>query len=280
MASATANMTDHDPYACDCPCHDDCKHARLREEAERERLEMEEFERRRRMQLMRMQQQLYDSKTPPKGLIMVRIPTAMLQRFINSICSRKSVLKVYGGKTFCYAKDFKSIGGSGWEDGFSLGMIKFDNFQMAKRWYESDTVCNQHDWLDSADIVTVPMRHGFRKGFDYCSMGTFLIKDPEVFYEDFINKVLPDYKAAGANVVVASPAIDKFRGIWDAGYFMLCQWKSEKDFFKYYNSGPTTQTDNWLQESSCGCMTLTDVETNIPASASYKRPPICQQHPH
>jgi uncharacterized protein (DUF1330 family) len=67
-------------------------------------------------------------------------------------------------------------------------------------------------------------------------MGTFVINDPEIFYEDFLNKVLPDCKKAGANVVAASPAIDKFRGMWNAGYFMLCQWKSEQDFFAYNNS--------------------------------------------
>ncbi|XP_064639688.1 uncharacterized protein LOC135495161 [Lineus longissimus] len=243
---------EHDPKSCTCPCHVQCTHHSSNASS---------------------RQQTPEAPCT-QAMVLIRFAEHKIQRYLNAITSVKSIMKVYGGKSFGVVDHLKRCDSTGWIDGYLIGISVFGDVRGAKDWYRSDVFCNQHDWLDDTDIIVVQLRQPVVEYPDKRSvfmMGNYIIKDEICFQSEFMDKVNPIFKGSGGNVL-ADTTPERLHGNWKAGRFYLVQFPNEASLHQLENNDEVMAADEVLKKTSCACTVILMTDTNMPGTPSHRKP--------
>ncbi|VDQ04385.1 unnamed protein product [Trichobilharzia regenti] len=161
---------------------------------------------------------------------------ALCKKFNNSIVRQKSVMRSYGnGQPVGFAEEVICLAGD-WKRNKTIGVLQFDSIEAAQRWFNSDPIFRQHDWLDDAEIWIVPLVSEI-KPWKYLQLSLLKITNED----EFKHQYLPNYgelvtSFGGVPFVCSTSDVEVRRRIKEIDYLIMTEWPDEESALKWSRS--------------------------------------------
>ncbi|CAL8077430.1 unnamed protein product [Calicophoron daubneyi] len=163
----------------------------------------------------------------------------------NAAIKEKAVIHNYKGINVGYTEVIRKYDGD-WDDRKCLGVMKFANPTLTKRWLESDHPFRQPDFLDQVDILIVPLQKNdmSHKGYPIIEMTNLHIN----FKDLYETKYLPELEClvqqyGGVPLVVCQNEPWKWRAVENPGSISINQWPDWESYERYCAREDTKKLD-------------------------------------
>lgn len=163
----------------------------------------------------------------------------------NAAVKEKSVINNYKGTNIGYTEKIEKIEGD-WDERKCLGIMKFANPYLTRRWLESDHPFKQPDFLDQIDILIVPLIKSdmSHKGYPIIELTNLHVN----FKDIYETKYLPDLgcnvqESGGCPLIVCTNEPWKWRGIKNPGSICINEWPDWKTYNRYCVQEKTKKLD-------------------------------------
>jgi len=174
------------------------------------------------------------------AFVIIRYGIGRHQSCKNSLTKWLSVHNNYTGKVAGLSDTIQCLEGH-WSHDKGIAVLHFESVRDAERWTHCTPEIKQHDWLDSVDMIVVPVADLPRQGYNYVQVLDIDFggcrKNFESFQADHSKDASAFMEEAGAcGGVVATKDVKKIRGLWEPNYLVLNFWSSAEQFQAAVNS--------------------------------------------
>nr|CAH8830899.1 unnamed protein product [Trichobilharzia regenti] len=168
-------------------------------------------------------------------------------------------MRSYGnGQPVGFAEEVICLAGD-WKRNKTIGVLQFDSIEAAQRWFNSDPIFRQHDWLDDAEIWIVPLVSEI-KPWKYLQLSLLKITNED----EFKHQYLPNYgelvtSFGGVPFVCSTSDVEVRRGIKEIDYLIMTEWPDEESALKWSRSQHITMCEAFVtlttnDEYACGAL--------------------------
>ncbi|XP_074658469.1 uncharacterized protein LOC141911367 [Tubulanus polymorphus] len=174
-------------------------------------------------------------------LVIILFGSSYYNRFRNSVIRERSIIKNYGGQIVGISAE-TTVEEGNWPKDKAMGLLKFRSLKDARMWSVCDPICKQQDWLDSVDVVVIPLyqpmnpiRDDNRVFIELVDVG---VQDADTFYKGYLGpaiSILAETKGKNISNCESGETV-KFRGLWEPGHVIIHQWDNHTDFRCFYDS--------------------------------------------